>query len=283
MQKNVAGQKIGGQMVSATDGSAFTGAVTVYVTGDAGVQAIGSVGAGVCTHEGNGYHTYAPAQAETNYDLIAFTFIGTGAVPGTVQVYPSTPQTGDSFARLGAPAGASVSADVLVLDNLVDDLETRLTVARAGYLDNINNATLAAAVFPTDPADQSLVIAATDAIIADTNDIQARLPAALTAAGHMKSDALALDGSTAAAVDLKTSALTIVRAAAIAGTLSTTQMSTDLTEATDDHYNGRRLLWTSGVLIDQATAITDYTGLTKVLTYTAITEAPTAGDTFVIV
>lgn len=66
MKKNVAGQAIGAQMCSATDGSAFTGAVTVYVCGDAGAQAVGSVGAGACTHEGNGYHTYAPAQAETN-------------------------------------------------------------------------------------------------------------------------------------------------------------------------------------------------------------------------
>jgi len=87
MQKNVAGQKIGAQLVSATDGSAFTGSVTVYVTGDAGTQAVGSVGSGACAHEGEGYHTYAPAQAETNYDLIAFTFKGTGAVPVTVQVY----------------------------------------------------------------------------------------------------------------------------------------------------------------------------------------------------
>ena len=61
---NTAGQKIGAQMVSATDGSAFTGSVTVYVTIDAGTQAVGSVGAGACTHEGNGFHTYAPAQAE---------------------------------------------------------------------------------------------------------------------------------------------------------------------------------------------------------------------------
>ena len=112
MKKNVAGQKIGAQLVSASDGSAFTGAVTVYVTGDAGTQAAGSVGAGACTHEGNGYHTYAPAQAETNYDLIAFTFIGTGAVPATVQIFATFPQTGDNFARLGAPAGASVSADI---------------------------------------------------------------------------------------------------------------------------------------------------------------------------
>jgi hypothetical protein len=60
--------------------------VTIYVTKDAGTQAIGTVGSGVCTHEGNGYHTYSPSQAETDGDLIAFTFIGTGAVPVTVQV-----------------------------------------------------------------------------------------------------------------------------------------------------------------------------------------------------
>lgn len=87
MQKNVASQKIGAQLVSASDGSAFTGSVTVAVTGDAGTQATGSVGSGACAHEGNGYHTYAPAQAETNYDLIAFTFTGTGAVPATIQVF----------------------------------------------------------------------------------------------------------------------------------------------------------------------------------------------------
>lgn len=112
MKKNVASQKIGAQLISATDGSAFTGSVTVYVTLDAGTQAVGSVGSGACTHEGNGYHTYSPAQSETNGDLVAFTFIGTGAVPGTVQVFTSFPQTGDGFDRLGAPAGASVSADV---------------------------------------------------------------------------------------------------------------------------------------------------------------------------
>lgn len=38
----------------------------------------------------------------------------------------NTPQTGDAFARLGAPAGASVSADILAIDNFVDDLESRL-------------------------------------------------------------------------------------------------------------------------------------------------------------
>jgi hypothetical protein len=50
--------------------------------------------------------------------------LGTGL---TINAYTgNTAQTGDSFARLGAPAGASVSADILVLDNFVDDLESRL-------------------------------------------------------------------------------------------------------------------------------------------------------------
>ena len=89
MVKNTAGQKIGATLISATDGSAFAGSVTVYVTVDAGAQAAGSVGSGACTNEGNSYYTYAPSQAETNGDLVAFTFIGTGAVPSTVQVYTS--------------------------------------------------------------------------------------------------------------------------------------------------------------------------------------------------
>jgi len=93
-------------MCSATDGSAFTGSVTVSVTGDAGTQATGSVGAGACTHEGNGYHTYSPAQAETNYDLVAFTFTGTGAIPSTVQVF-TIPATG-----ILAPTVADRTLDV---------------------------------------------------------------------------------------------------------------------------------------------------------------------------
>lgn len=139
MKKNVAGQVIGAQMVSASDGSAFTGAVTVYVTGDGGTQAAGSVGSGACTHEGNGFHSYAPAQAETNYDHVAFTFTGTGAIPATVQVYPSFPQTGDSFARLGAPAGASVSADVAAAKTQIDAIKAST--------DNL----------PSDPADESSI------------------------------------------------------------------------------------------------------------------------------
>lgn len=113
-----------------------------------------------------------------------------------------------------------------------------------------------------------------DAGLAGLNDFN---PATTTV------DVGAINGSTEAATDLAASAGTIVRGAAEAGTLSTTQMTTDLAEVTDDHYNGRIIIWSSGVLKDQATNITGYLGTTGRLTYTATTEAPTAGDTFVIV
>jgi hypothetical protein len=94
MLKNVSGQKIGAQLVSATDGSAVTsGTTTVYVTIDAGTQAQGTVGSGAATHEGNGYWTYAPSQAESNGDLLAFTFVNTSAVPATVQTTTRRVQT----------------------------------------------------------------------------------------------------------------------------------------------------------------------------------------------
>jgi hypothetical protein len=115
MIKNTAGQAIGAQMVSASDGSAFTGAVTCYVCGDGGTQAAGSVGSGACTHEGNGYHTYAPAQAETNYSLIAFTFTGSGAIPATVQV-ETTIASSDPWAAALPGDYAEGSAGYLLSD-----------------------------------------------------------------------------------------------------------------------------------------------------------------------
>lgn len=131
MKKNVAGQKVGIQMCSATDGSAFTGSVTVSVTGDAGTQATGSVGSGACTHEGNGYHTYAPAQAETNYDLVAFTFTGSGAIPQTIQIWPSFPQTGDSFALIGSTGSGLTSLATQASVNTIDDfLDTEIAAIK---------------------------------------------------------------------------------------------------------------------------------------------------------
>jgi len=176
MKKNVSGQVIGAQMVSATDGSAFTGSVTAYVTGDGGTQSAGSVGSGACTHEGNGYHTYAPAQAETNYNLIAFTFTGTGAVPATVQVFTSFPQTGDNFARLGAPAGVSVSADVAAIKAVADDVLTDTGTTIPAQISGLNDldstevqTAAAAALTAYDPPTYAELVSLESSVVGSVN------------------------------------------------------------------------------------------------------------------
>lgn len=65
----------------------------------------------------------------------------------------STAQTGDNFARLGAPAGASISADIAATKGD--------TAAIKAKTDNL----------PSDPADHSVVIAATDAILSAVGDV----------------------------------------------------------------------------------------------------------------
>lgn len=81
---------------------------------------------------------------------------------------------------------------------------------------------------------------------------------------------------------LRLSASGIVSVTVAAGS-STSVIETNLTEATNDHYNGRTLLFLTGALAGQAGEITDYNGTTKELTVSTLTEAPANGDTAVII
>lgn len=58
----------------------------------------------------------------------------------------------------------------------------------------------------------------------------------------------------------------------------------DITEATADHFNGRIVVFTTGVLAGQATDITDYVAVGGIgqFTVTALTEAPSNNDEFLI-
>src|SRR3990167_10206195 len=83
----------------------------------------------------------------------------------TVTTYTgNTPQTGDAFARIGA-AGASLTA---LGDARIANLDAAVSSRMATYT---QPAGFLAATFPTDPADQSLIISATNTILADTNAI----------------------------------------------------------------------------------------------------------------
>lgn len=129
MIKNKAGQVAGAELVSATSGAAFAGAVTVYVTIDGGTQAIGTVGSGVCTAEGNGLYNYNPSQAETNGDLIQFTYIGTGAVPVTIHYATLTETQAAAVQTSTAPGAVSVASLIIQAARRVNVLAAGQTLS----------------------------------------------------------------------------------------------------------------------------------------------------------
>ena len=189
MRKNVAGQIVAGQVNSRTDGSPLTTGASVFVTIDGGTQ---NAGGGTATHEGNGCWSYAPTQAETNGNHVAFTFVHASGVNQTVNVYPV--------------AYDPTNATTLGLTNLDATVSSRL--ATAGYTAP-DNASVAAilvdtaaidARLPSDPADQSVVIAATDAIL---TAVDTRLAA---------SSYTAPDNTSVTAIKAKTDSLTFTKA-----------------------------------------------------------------------
>ena len=112
---------------------------------------------------------------------------------------------------------------------------------------------------------------------------------AIEAAGsHLTLIKAVTDALTATvAAKLAISGGTMVSGSAATGTLSTTEMTTNLTIAVNDQYNGRVLIFaidtTTAVLRGQATDITDTVTTDGKLTFTALTTAPSNGDTFIIV
>jgi hypothetical protein len=143
-----------------------------------------------------------------------------------------------------------------------------------------------AATFPTDPADQSLLIAATDAIIADTNDIQARLPASLVG-GRMEANVSAINNIATAAVRLGRSTQGIVLGTVGAGSTATSIVTSALDPAASslDQFKGRIVTFdqgtTTAALRGQSTDITS-SSVGGVLTVTALSAAPVSGDTFTV-
>jgi hypothetical protein len=206
--------------------------------------------------DANATHISGDSVAADNAEAF---FDGTGYA-GTNNVIPTvttltghTPQTGDSYARLGAPAGASVSADIAAIEAQTDDIGA----AGAGL---------------TALATQASVNAVDDFLDTEIAAIKA-VTDALTAA---------------AAAKLALSAGSIVT-----GTVDDTGFSPtttefeadDITTAAADHYNGRIIIFTSGTLQYQATSITDYSLATGRghFTVPALTSAPGNNVSFLII
>lgn len=195
-------------------------------------------------------------------------------------------------------AGVDIAADIIALKSVADAIPTTAmrgtdgantttpptVVQNRAEMDS--NSTKFASLIAAVITNAAGVDVAADIIALDTVADAIKVVTdkfAFTVANQVDANSIAISGSTDAADKLEASAEVIVIGAAEAGTLSTTQMTTDLTEATDDHYKGRTVIWTSGVLIGQASDITAYLGSTGRLTFTAVTEAASAGNGFVIV
>jgi hypothetical protein len=106
--------------------------------------------------------------ADTNTIFKAVVTDATGATVG-VDVVAVKAETAAILADtdvIGTPAAATIAADLVVIDNFVDDLESRLTSTRAGYLDNLSAGSVATA-------------SALSSVASDVTTLLGRIPAAL--------------------------------------------------------------------------------------------------------
>lgn len=135
LRKNVASQVVTFALVNATTGAALTGAtVTTKVALD-GTQA---ASAGTLTELGSGQYKYVPTQGETNGASVGFLFTATNAVPVNLHCFttsqdPTIAQTGDAYARLGAPAGASIAADIAAVPTAAANADAVWDEALSGH------------------------------------------------------------------------------------------------------------------------------------------------------
>lgn len=238
----------------------------------------------------------------------AFTTLFDIAAP--VLTAASVNQTGDNFARLGAPVGASISADIaaakaqLVTINAdTDDIQTRLPAALVGgRMDSSVGALAAAVITAASIAADAITAAKLAADVAteiqsglSTSAALAAAQAAIdlikavtdqfvfTIANQVNSNIKGISDDSGAADRLEALMDGIVVAQINdVGATTTTFIADGFTEATNDHYKGRLITFISGALSGQQTNITAYTGATQTFTVTALTEAPANNDFFVI-
>jgi hypothetical protein len=264
MKKNVASQSIGAEMITAADGTAFTGAVTVLITIDNGTQS--ASGGTAPAHEGNGYHSYTPTQAETNGDHVAFTFTGTGAIPATVQVFTAFPQTVDNATNIASiltDTGTTIPAQITALNDFnpatdtVANVTTVATTTTNTDMRGTDSALLAASINLTAGAVDNVTTVATTTTNTDMRGTDSALLAASI-------------NLTAGAVDNVT-------------TVATTTTNTDM-RGTDSALLAASINLTAGAvdnvtLVGTTTTNTDMRGTDSALLASGYTAPDNAGIT----
>jgi len=96
-------------------------------------------------------------------------------------------------------------------------------------------------------------------------------------------DAVKVSGSQATADNLESMYTGVCTFGSVSDASPTaTEFDTDLSQASDDHFNNEILAFIDGNLAGQYRKITNYTGSTKNVEVLAFREAPANGDNFVI-
>ena len=214
------------------------------------------------------------AEMDTAHGLLA---TPTNITAGTI-----TTVSGNVTGTVGSVVGAVGSVTATVTADL-DTIKTQTVTCAAGV--TVNPSVGAATIQPTVTEFNARTQPTADYFdpAADTVVTVTNVTTTANVTNEVTADVTKVSGSATAADNLEAASLGIVTGTAVTGTLAIGSCTTNLTEATDDHYIGRTLIFTSGVLAGQATDITDYTGSSKTLIYSNLTEAPTNGMTFVIV
>ena len=146
-------------------------------------------------------------------------------------------------------AGANIAVDIISVKSTVDNIENGVSI-----------------------------------IIQDTNEIQGKLP---TNKFMGSSDGADDDGTlntiSTNVDDIKAATIMASGVVETSGSNSSTQVQTDLAEATNDHYDVMTIAFTSGAEAGQSRLITGYVGSTGVVSWNAaLTGTPADDVTFVI-
>jgi hypothetical protein len=120
-----ANQPVPFEVINATTGAGFAGAVTVYLEKDGGAQMVGTVGAGAATLKGNGSFQYIPSADEFDADVIKFTAIGANAIPTGVTIATITAAEARQLAT-------ATGTNAIPVSQLLTRALTELRVRRSG-------------------------------------------------------------------------------------------------------------------------------------------------------
>jgi hypothetical protein len=199
-------------------------------------------------------------------------------------------------------ASANLDTQLADIETKVDDVETNLgtpsnlgsgaTVAAnlvdiEGQTDDIG----AAGAGLTALATQASVNTIDDFLDTEIAAIKAKTDSlTFTGAGRVDANVLAVNSSTTGVDKLSAHLPSVLKVVIGSGSTTTsivlnasTGIDGGAPSSTNDFFNGAVIIFTSGALAGQRTDITDYVGSTVTLTVTALTSAPSAGDTAVIV